>query len=407
MAEENINAKTALVLSGGGARAAYQVGVLMAIADIVPNDAHNPFGIICGVSAGAVNAATLATHASHFRTGVRGLSRIWGNMQTHQVYKTDMSSLLKSLFALLISGFRSGELNKPIALLDNTPMSQLISMLIDVRRIKRGISQKDLRALAITASCYGRGESVTFFQGAEDIEEWQRSHRRGKKADITHSHLMGSSAIPLIFPAANINGEYYGDGAIRLLAPVSPALHMGAEKVLVIGVSGTESETDEDKAERIQSSYPSVAQVIGHVWNASFVDTLEADVERIKRLNKSLELIPDKQLVRHKIHFKEIDLLKIYPSRRLDDIAAEHVASLPWQIRLGVKAIGATSSRGAGLLSYLLFEGEYCHALMALGHHDAMNRKEEIQQFLGVPDKHEAPKRWQVFSRFGRTERTT
>lgn len=372
---------TALILSGGGARAAYQVGVLMAIADCLPRDAKNPFDIICGTSAGALNATVLASQAVRFRAGVRGLERVWANLSAEQVYRTDWTSFLQLVFRWLFAGARGGKSDAPYSLFDSEPLAQLLSQVINFKKIRRQIEEGHLYALSITAAGYSTGESVSFYQGAADIQPWRRVRRVGVPAEIRAEHLLASSALPLLFPSTRIGEHFYGDGAIRQLAPLSPALHLGADRILVIGVSGGPKEL----AKRVTGSgYPSTAQIIGHVLNSAFVDAFEADVERLERINRTLRLIPDDVKRANRMELREVELLKIMPSQPLDELAAQHAHELPRNVRALLSGWGATRRTGGTAVSYLLFEQGFCRALMTLGYQDAIARREEIAAFLGI-----------------------
>ncbi len=369
---------TALLLSGGGARAAYQVGVLSAVAEILPRGSGNPFKIISGTSAGAINAAVLASHARNIRMGIRGLERVWPNLTAKQVYRTDPVTFLRSVLRWFIPTMTTGITPGRSALLDNTPLCRRLSLLINFSRIQDVIQTGDLRALAITASSYSTGESVTFFQGCDELEEWSRARRKGIRASISLSHLLASSAIPILFPAQEVGGSYYGDGAVLQLAPLSTPLHLGAGRILVIGVSGNMSADHQ----RQLVDYPSFAQILGHILNSVFVDTLESDVERLERINRTLTLIPPKHREKQNPGLRQVDILKIYPSRPVDEIAAEHVTELPRSLRFILRGSGATRTAGAAAVSYLLFEPGFCRALMDLGFQDAMARKDELRHFL-------------------------
>lgn len=375
--------RTGLILSGGGARAAYQVGVLRAIADAHPPGCHIPFNIICGTSAGGLNAAGLATHAGCFADGVAMLERVWGNFRTHQVYRTDWPGVLARAFRWLWTvAFGRLRRDLPVSLLDNRPLRDLLDAHIALEKVQEAIDRRQLDALCITASGYTSGESVSFFQGAPHLEGWKRARRIGLRTQITTDHLLASAAIPLLFPAVQINREFFGDGALRQLAPLSPALHLGAEKILVIGVGGQAASATREQVQ----GYPSIAQVISHIMNSSFIDSLEADTERLLRINKTLSLIPE-EVRRRESALRPIDLLVISPPAQvLDQIAMRHADRLPKSIRLFVRGSGATQRAGSGVLSYLLFEADYCRDLMALGYHDGCVRREEIARFLAIPD---------------------
>ncbi|MEP4524961.1 MAG: patatin-like phospholipase family protein [Alloalcanivorax venustensis] len=367
-----------LILSGGGARAAYQVGVLSAIADMLPAHTSNPFPIICGTSAGGTNPAALAAGAHDYRLAVRGLERVWANMTAEQVYRTDIFAFLRSLLRWVVSSAAGGRAVTRSALLDSTPLKRLLRLVINFQRIEESIRQGHLRALSITASSYATGESVAFFQGAQGVDEWTRARRLGRRSDIGVQHLLASAAIPLLFPAEKVDGSYYGDGAVRQLAPVSPALHLGADKLLVVGVSGNVSADHQ----RQLSGYPSLAQVLGHVLNSVFVDTLEGDVERLERINRTVEALGKRARSQHGIQLRQVDVLKIYPSQPIDEIAAEHIKELPRTLRFFLSGSGATRSPGASAVSYLLFEPGFTGRLMSLGYQDAKAREDEIRAFF-------------------------
>lgn len=373
--------KIGLILSGGGARAAYQVGVLMAIADLLPRGARNPFPVICGTSAGALNAAGLAAHAHNYRMGVRGLERVWSNLTADQVYRTDLWSFLRSFFRWMLFA-ASGTTPVNGALLDSRPLRKLLSLIINFPRIQQSLERGDLEALSITASCYANGESVAFFQARDgQLREWQRARRFGRRSVIGVEHLLASAAIPILFPAVKVGDQYFGDGALRQFAPISPALHLGANRILVIGVSGNVSAAHQ----RELSGYPSLAQVLGHILNSLFVDTLEGDVERLERINHTLSGIPPQVRRERGITLREVEVLKIYPSEPIDEIAAAHIRELPRTLRFFLRGSGATRSPGATAVSYLLFEPGFTRALIALGYRDAMAREDEIRAFFAPP----------------------
>jgi NTE family protein len=378
---------TGLILSGGGARAAYQVGVLRAIAEILPAHDPNPFDIICGTSAGGLNAAGLATHADCLGDGVAMLESVWGRFRSDQVYRTDWPGVIARGWRFMMT-LAFGRLRRdlPISLLDNSPLRELLLRTLDMSRVQEGIDTGHLRALCITASGYSSGESVSFFQGLQSLENWRRSRRIGVRSHLTVDHLMASAAIPMFFPAVRVNREYFGDGALRQLSPVSPALHLGAERVLVIGVGGQSRRHTREKT----VAYPSIAQVVSHIMNSSFVDSLEADVERLTRINKTLTLIPD-EVYRTQTTLRPVDVMVVSPPAEvLDAIAMRHARLLPKSIRMFVRGSGATHRSGSGVLSYLLFEAPYCQDLMDLGYHDGCGRRDELRRFLGL-DQPAAP----------------
>lgn len=374
--------RVGLILTGGGARAAYQVGVLKAIAEFMPRRARNPFPVICGTSAGSLNAATLAINAGSFRKGVRYLDNIWKNFHPSQVYRTDvlgvLSNTLRWISGLLLSALGINKL-KHVSLLDNSPLETLLENILPCEKIQENIDAGLLQALSITASGYGTGQSVSFYQGAAHLHPWRRTRRLGIPTKIEIKHLMASSAIPFIFPAALINREYFGDGSMRQIAPISPALHLGATRVLVIGVTATNVDTSRTPE---MHEYPTLAQIAGHAMNSIFLDNMEVDLERLRKNNELITLMPD-EFQKH-TDFCHVDVLVISPSQPLEKIAERYAKEMPWTIRLLLRAIGARPRRGDTLLSYLLSESKYCSALIDLGYQDALHRREEIMRFLNT-----------------------
>lgn len=374
--------KLALIMSGGGARAAYQVGVLKAIAELLPEKSDNPFPIICGTSAGAINGAALAIHATRFQEGVRRLALIWNNFQVNQVYRADAIGILRS-GVHWISALLSGGLGKcnPRSLLDRAPLYDLLNRYLPCEKIQDAISAGALHAFSVTASGYTTGQSVTFFQGADSLTPWKRARRVGSATEITIDHLMASSAIPFIFSAVKINREYFGDGSMRQVAPLSPALHLGADRILVIGVR----QESEEQPPRVKShDYPSLAQIAGHVLNSIFLDSLEVDLERLQRVNNVLRMIPAHYLAEAGVALRPVDVMAVSPSQDLAKIAERHAHHMPRPVRFLLRGIGAINRSGSNLVSYLLFDKSYCRELIELGYEDAMKNKERLLDFLGT-----------------------
>lgn len=373
--------RTALILTGGGARAGYQVGVLKAIRELLPQPQRNPFPILCGTSAGAINAASLAAAAEDFGAGVDGLVNVWENFRAHQVYRADPAGIGIS-GARWLSTFALGWLTRraPRSLLDNAPLRGLLESGLDFSHVGRAIESGALHSLSITCSGYSSGQSVSFFQGRADIAPWRRSQRVGAPAQITLDHLMASSAIPFVFPAVHLNREWFGDGSMRQVAPISPAIHLGAQKILVVGAGRLADETARPSGE----SYPSLAQIAGHALSSIFLDSMSVDLERMTRINNTLSLIPES--VRHErgMTLRPIEVLIIAPSQRLDHLAARHAQALPWPVRALLRGIGAMNPNGGALTSYLLFERAYTKALMDLGYADTLARRSEVANFLDL-----------------------
>jgi len=373
--------KIGLVLSGGGARGAYQVGVLRAIARFLPRHAPIPFKVICGTSAGAINAASLASHAGDFQCGVARLARIWGNLHTKDVYRSDFLSVLGNSFrwlgALFVTGFAR---SRRTSLLDNAPLGRLLERRIEFGRIAGEIDAGHLDAVCVTASGYASGQSISFYQGRESLAPWSRVRRAGFKTQLQLPHLMGSAAIPFVFPPVWIEREHFGDGSMQQLAPISPALHLGADRVLVIKVGDPRRQADPSDA--AAKEFPSLAQVAGRVLDSIFLDSLDMDLERLARINATLNVVPRDVIEKHTLGLRHVDTLVIAPSQRMDDIALEHAHAMPWPVRSLMHGIGALRPGGGNVLSYLLFERAYCRALMRMGWKDAMANKDAIMAFI-------------------------
>ena len=385
---------TGLVLSGGGARAAYQVGVLRAIARIRRESnaprSRNPFGVIVGTSAGAINATALACHADHFDAAVQVLSQVWENFQAEQVYRADALGVIRSgarWLTMLSIGWAVARWRRarPKSLLDNAPLADLLARVIHFDRLPRLLRSRQLHALAVSASSYSSGQHVTFYQCGTDLPPWTRSQRLARHAEVTIPHLLASSAIPFLFPAQSLEldgmPEWFGDGSMRQSAPISPAVHLGAQRVLIIGAGRMQ----EPPGRRVDAGgYPSLAQIAGHAMSSIFLDALAVDIERMTRINHTLSLLPEE--VRAATPLRPIEALVIAPSQRLDDIAAQHQGALPIPVRTLLRGVGVTGqgkeARGAALASYLLFEAPFTRELIALGDADTEARRDEVMRFF-------------------------
>lgn len=377
------DSKIGLIMTGGGARAAYQVGVLRAIADLIPKRSASPFKIICGTSAGAINAATLATHAHSFRISVYRLLSIWSNFHVDQVFRSDVIGIFQTGAHWLLTMMTAGLISKRDALylLDRAPLRQLLEHYFNPRDIQSAIDLGHLHALSVTASGYDSHQSITFFQGHSSLQGWSRSRRIGAHAEIGIDHLMASSAIPFIFAPQKLNREFFGDGSMRQIAPISPALHLGAERVLVIG----NRHPEEEDIQRVSGrEYPSFGEIAGHALNSIFLDSLEADIERLERINKTISLIPEKVREENDVELRHVDVLVISPTEDLGSLATNYIKELPTPFRMLLHGIGATRPSGSSLMSYLLFEKGYCRRLIDLGYKNAMSQASDIKQLLNT-----------------------
>ncbi|MDM0112906.1 patatin-like phospholipase family protein [Variovorax sp. J22R133] len=389
---------TGLLLTGGGARAAYQVGVLEAIADLRreagAEATGNPFQVTTGTSAGAINAAALACGADDFDAVVRRIARMWRNIRAEQVYRTDsLAALDRSAGWGMLLGI--GQLlarwmrMRPRSLLDNTPLSELLKEVVPLHRLPQMMREGHLQALAVTASSYSSGTHFTFFESATAVAPWVRTQREAVPCGITHEHLLASSAIPFVFPATALpihgHDEYFGDGSMRQSAPIAPAIHLGADRILAIGAGRmVEPGGPSALAPNSLTGYPSMAQIAGHALSSIFLDALAVDVERLQRINHTLSLIhPD--FLREST-LRPLKLLLISPSQRIDAIAARHVDALPSVVRrlfVGRSTDGVEQVKAAALASYLLFAAPFTRELVELGRADTLARREAVFEFFG------------------------
>lgn len=371
-----------LVLSGGGARGAYQVGVLSAIADIAQaSGIHQAFDIYTGVSAGAINASFLAAGADEFATTTKDLVDLWSQLTSDQVFYSDISSIgkigfnwVKSVSVGAMAGAIPGQ-----ALLDTAPLRKLIQERLPFAKIQNNIDRGSLQALAITALDYQSSAAITFVQGHEDVQDWEKSRRRSEKSQITAEHVMASSAIPLLFPPVGVDERYFGDGCIRNTAPCSPSIYLGAQKIMVIGVR-RQSRTAYDSMILQQTHKPpTVGRVLNVLLNSVLLDGVEVDIERLRKVNAMLDEIPSN--VHSNLPYKKVDFVWVSPSADIGAIAAEKHMKLPSIIRYLLKGLGSIND-ASEIVSYLLFDPSFCTQLIEIGYEDGMRQKEEIKSFL-------------------------
>ena len=375
---------SALILSGGGARAAYQIGVLKAVHEILPT-AGNPFDTYVGTSAGAINAVALAAETGGFVKGVEQLESLWSELTQDKVFRTSTKDLLGGLFRTARSFFHEGvDYHRPLSLLDNSPLNKFLKDHIRFSDIQKNIQTGRLKAVSVSALAYNSSNSVYFYQGQEELEEWRQARRVGVKAEIGVEHLLASTAIPWVFPTVRIGREFFGDGAIRQLAPISPALCLRSDKVFVIGVSGNRATIERRSRRPVYAKYPpSMAQMAGHMLNSAFIDSLDSDIEHLETLNNLVNLIPEEVRAEANFPVRSVDSLVISPSKEIDKIAGRHIRYMPKQIRLLFRSSGVSAKMGGSALgSYLLFIPSFIEELIDLGYQDAMWEKEAILNFF-------------------------
>ena len=368
--------RIALVLPGGGARSAYQVGVLKAIAGWQPRGSPLPFSILCGTSAGAINATVLAAQARDFAGATAELDRVWGGFRVGQVFCAGTRDMLRSglhLFAALLTG--GWLLPMPRALLDNSPLRALLEKNIDFAALRRCIAAGLVDAVAVTATSLTRSESVTFVETSRHFESWDRAGRRGVAAALDVDHLMASAAIPLLFPPVEMQGAYFNDGSARQTTPLAPAIHLGAERILVIGVRHPGHARSEG------ARPPNMAEQFGFMLDSLFMEGMQADLERLNRVNA---------LLAHQcpgpapFGMRHIDTMLLQPGDDPAGSAIAHKDAMPESLRSLLRILGARGPRGGRLMSYLLFESPYTRELIAAGERDANLRRAEISGFLGT-----------------------
>ena len=374
-----------MVLPGGGARGAFQVGVLKALADLMPGGSVNPFPIISGTSAGAINSVVLASKARRYRLAVAELERVWGRFHSGQVFRTDSWTMLKSSLHWLASFVLAGNfVGVPRSLLDNAPLRALLSRNIRFPRISSCIDSGQLHAVAVTAAGYASARSTSFFQAAAGNPGWSRTRRAGLRQDLNLDHLMASIAVPMIFPPVRIGGEYFGDGAMRQATPLSPAIHLGADRILIIGVRDEMADPGIE-ADHPQS-YPSFAHIAGYMLDTLFMDGLYSDLERMTRINQLIDAVAEEHRSGVLTRMRAIDTMLVVPSEDLRGIAHRHRRDMPLPLRMLLRGVSGRRASENRLLSYLLFEQPYTQELIRLGYNDAMKVKHQLLAFVGGQD---------------------
>lgn len=379
--EDTQKPSTALVLPGGGARGAFQVGVLKALAELMPKGSSNPFEVISGTSAGAINSVVLASKARRFRVAAAELERVWGNFHCEQVFRTDNWTMLKSslhwMASIVLGGFLVGT---PKSLLDNSPLRALLSRNVRFPRIEDAIDCGYLDAVAVTAASYSSTRSTSFFQGSPEHKDWSRTRRVGIREGLHLDHLMASIAVPMIFPPQLLHGGYFGDGAMRQATPLSSAIHLGADRILVLGVRDETADKEADPS--LPPQHPSFGQIAGYMLDTLFMDGLYSDLERMTRINQLIDSVAPQNRKGPMRRMRAIDTMLIVPSKDLRVIAYEHRMQLPFAVRSLLRGIGGRGPSENRLLSFLMFEEAYTRELIELGYQDAMKVREPLLDFV-------------------------
>ncbi|MBV8260014.1 MAG: patatin-like phospholipase family protein [Paraburkholderia sp.] len=387
--------RLALVMMGGGARAAYQAGALRALAELAsaaePARRAMPFTVISGTSAGAINATSIASHADQFAHGAARLVEVWSNMRASQVYRTDWPGVAAAgarWLGALAFGWAAGSVGAraaPRTLFDSTPLARMLPQTVNFHRIEQMLDERQLVALAVTALSYSSGRHVTFYQASEPITAWRRAQRTARMVALTPRHLLASAAIPFLFPAVRLEldgrHEYFGDGSIRQIAPLSPAIHFGAQRIVVLGAATPTPEVPPVRPD--VDAYPTLAQIGQQVLASVFLDALGADIERIEHVNRMVLQLP--HTVAPESGWRQVEVLAIAPSERIELIAARHLQQLPRSVRMLLGAMGGNRASGAAFASYLLFEREFTSELLELGYRDTLARRDVLLTWLKAP----------------------
>jgi NTE family protein len=369
--------KTALVLTGGGARAAYQVGALRALAEILPNQA-NPFPILSGTSAGAINAGYLASRTHDWKNAISGLHQLWQALQLDHVYRTNGISLTRIAWGWMMRTLFGAWLkkrNRANFLLDTQPLRELLEREMSFAQIQKNFESHTLHGLSFSALDYSSGINNSFFHDSCKTEPWTRSGRVGVKTDLTANHVMASAAIPIFFPPIELDSQFFGDGSLKQLAPLSPALHMGADRILAISIRYEKKKSDDDESKHLPRHAPSLAEIGGQLMNSLFLDSLDGDLERLVRINETLVKNPG-------LNMKDVPVLVLKPSRNLEEVLPNLLEKFPPTLRFFLRGLGVSSGQGNALMSYLAFMPECIHPLIELGYTDTLQKREQILQFM-------------------------
>lgn len=375
-----------LVLTGGGARAAYQAGALKGLCEVLKlKHGASPFKVVTGISAGAINGAHIAAESDRFIDAVEELHSLWSDLRSSDVMLTDASSLsglaLRWLWDLGFGGVAGG--GHSTFLLDTAPLRRLLRERLNIGRVKNHVQSGQLFGVSFSATNYKTGTAISFFDGDSSITPWVRSSRLGKRDTLTIDHVMASAAIPVLFPPVKIHDTYFGDGSIRLSTPLSPAIHLGSDRIFAIGIRYNRPLSMTLELNAVQNATDvSLADIAGVVMNASFFDTLDADIERLERINTTLSILTPEQRRANPNPLRPVPLYVLRPSVDLGALAAAQFENFPVMLRHLLTGIGASRAQGSDLLSYLAFEPSYTQKVMALAHKDVLEKADEIRAFF-------------------------
>lgn len=373
----NKTAKVALVLTGGGARSAYQAGALKAIGEIID---EQPFQIYSGLSAGSINCAFLASHRQGFKQATEELWALWDQIRYEDVFHTETRFFAAKGARLVKNVLGGGYFNdfSSTHLLDNSPLTNFLSKNIDFQNLNHNIKTKKVLGMAVTTTNYASGESVIFFNGQDKTKEWVRSRRIAVRSNLRVEHILASSAIPMFFPPVYVDHAYYGDGAMRSRQPLSPAIHLGADSILAIGVRRTKPEKEKIEHDNQEQAKTLVmADVMGILLNSILLDSLDSDIERLSQINQFVNEHPGSK-------FKKVPILVIRPQSDLGAIGSTLLQHYPKVLRYLLKGLGISRIRGGDLLSFLSFHHEFTSTLLQLGYQDAYQQKKEIKAFYAM-----------------------
>jgi NTE family protein len=369
-----------LFLSGGGARGAYQTGVLKALADIAGPGGNSPFELLSGVSAGAINTAFLASHAEHFTNACHDLAALWSDLTCNQIYRTGSISLLRGGMGFLWRGVSHSRnpTERGQSLLHTKPLKALLRDHIDFSQIANNIEQGHLKGIEISSINYSSSETVAFYDAAYPVQDWQRHRRHSKAEKITCEHVLASAALPIFFPAVEVDGHYYGDGSLRNMAPLSPLIRLGASRILVVDVA---HKVDAEMMMRSQAAHlhPSIGRIFGLLLNSILMDNLERDLDALQRINEKLDVLHP--ATRSQLSWRPIEVMILRPSEDLAAYASTQISAIPPQLRYMIGMLGS-QDQNSELLSYLNFEAPFCQYLIKVGYQDTMAQREELRRFL-------------------------